>query len=71
MNLLAQVTDAVFATDSAPQYLYVQRHLFAQLLAELSQHVPYEAEQLVNTTKLFGLPVVWVQCTNHPNVRAI
>ena len=72
MSLLAQIADTLLAVRTPPQYLYVQRQLFTALMAELEKSSGKAAvTQFTATDKLFGLHVVWVQCTAHPDVRAI
>lgn len=73
MSLLAKISDVLIAVRLAPQYLYIQRHLHSQLLRELetSSGSIAAVDKFVATEQLFGLSVVWVQSSNHPDVRAI
>lgn len=72
MSLLAEISDVLIAVRLVPQYLYIQRHLHNKLLQELAASTGDAAvDEFVITEQLFGLSVVWVQSTNHPNVRAI
>lgn len=72
MSLLAEISEVLIAVRLVPQYLYIQRHLHSKLLHELDVSSGSAAvDKFVATEQLFGLQVVWVQSTAHPDVRAI
>jgi hypothetical protein len=59
MSALTAIADAI-ANSTHPACLYVQRHVYMELLDALD--VSY-----IDT--MFGMPVVWVQHADHPLVR--
>lgn len=70
MSLLDRISQELILHSEThlvkPEWLYIQRHQYNILRAELERATGMTID---DTTMLFGLNVVWVQHDAHPLVR--